>query len=319
MKRSLLLRPEPLGIGTGEAESLRSYICRLARLHFVTPVQLIWELVPELRLKNGGARKCHLRASACNSHRAWLTCSSCSHDHSQSRNGKAAGLDALWTAQQVSKMIASGFDHSPIQRERVSQIWNKVIFPSFSTKSEARRMLNLSKPVVDMANSGHRFTFPLFLGICRNLSLDLDDVLTGNLSHLKPVVKICSKRMPRRKIPSIGEIVKRVERALVTMPKENQSLRALARAAQIGTARFRREFPELAEKLVQDRSCQRREASKLRREKYVNIVSAIIAREGPSVSSWRIIKLSGISMFPRMHPWLKEARRKALELSTPNP
>jgi hypothetical protein len=47
--RSLLLRPEPLGAGTGAIESLRSWVNRLAALHCVTPLQLLWDRVPLLR------------------------------------------------------------------------------------------------------------------------------------------------------------------------------------------------------------------------------------------------------------------------------
>lgn len=42
--RSLLLRPEPLGKGTGAIESMRSYNYRVATLHCVTPIQLMYEL-----------------------------------------------------------------------------------------------------------------------------------------------------------------------------------------------------------------------------------------------------------------------------------
>jgi len=395
MNRSKLLRPAPIGVGTGGVQSIRSYIRDLAMLHYVTPLQLIWECVPSTRRQDKARKivphwlrntevlvdafealtvrsdlryltllpwrnvlssiglitnrqrwcpdclresphepllwtvgpviccpvheralltecpKCHFVPSAQSTRPSWLNCSRCGHDYTQGTSFVPAQEHDLWVAKQVSELIARGSQLSEPGRERVVRVWNEVIFPAFPSKADARRKLDLSNPVVDLAQRGHRFTLPLLLGICRRLTLNLADVVAGDITLLRPQLSAEEYTLPKRKVLTRDQLLGKIHEELAGSKGRSHTMRSIAKSVGFSTKRFRMDFPDQAAALVRRREAERRKKSQLRRANFINTLVAIIQREGPEVSDGQLRRESGLSFFPHMRAWVQEARARA--------
>jgi hypothetical protein len=382
MNRSKLLRPAPLGAGTGDAQSLRSYLRDLAMLHCVTLLQLIWVCVLSTRRQDSARKlvphwllntqalvdafealtvrsdlryltllpwrnflsliglvtkrqrwcpeclrgsphervlwtvqpvtccrvhkrvlvtecpKCHFVASGQSTWPGWLTCARCGHEHTQSTKVVPADEPSLWVANQVSNLIAKGFQMPEPGRERVVRVWNEVIFPAFPSKAEAGRKLDLSRPVVDLAQRGHRFTLPILLGICRGLTLNLADVVAGDITLLRPQLSGEEYKLPKRKMLPRNQLLEKIHEELAGPKGERHTMRSIAKSVGFSTKRFRMDFPDQAEALVRRREAERRKKTQLRKAHFINTLVQIIQREGPEVSDGELRRQSGQSFFP---------------------
>jgi DNA-binding Xre family transcriptional regulator len=388
------MRPKPKGLGTGQVQSLRSYLYDVSVLHSLTLGRLVWEcsarsrredplrklnqywssqnhhlvttfesltvrddlqfltMLPwEILIASEGlidrrqkwcpaclketpyerllwtlaeakccpvhgieleqaCTSCGAVGRASSSRPSWAYCR-CGFDHGEGKQARQADEDSIWASNQLSKLLAHAYSRPSIEKGRIRDIWSRVVFPMFPSKTEAARVLGLSDAMVYMAlERSYRMTMPKLLGICRALELDLPDLLTKDISLLKP--NLCPAKTPlaKRKILSKAELHQKIVEALAKTPKATQTQRSIAAAVGLSTARLQQQFPDIAERLVRERKNRMRTEAKRKNAVIIRKMVEML-REDSGISTKALAAVCGISLFQTGKALVARARALA--------
>jgi hypothetical protein len=175
----------------------------------------------------------------------------------------------ICVAGNVGRLIADGYRGQRAHPDRLSAVWEQLVFPLFETKIEAATHLGLTEALIYQSGTyTKRLKLRHWVQISWMLRVSLSDLLLKDISLIKPHLR------PAEPVESKPRVTKRElrEKAFQVAQKrkgKKLSVRRLAVAMGVGTTRIRTQLPRMARGLSLQR---RRELAKAREKKIALLI-----------------------------------------------
>jgi hypothetical protein len=265
--------------------------------------RLIWTVAPVNCCLVHGRRLlqqcsvCHRPAYQANTRAPWLCCPYCGHDRREDKDAVMATKEELWTTRQISKLALAGQQEKKPEKRRAEQIWRLLVRPHFSSNRLASRFCGFhSDPSKALQKYGPsmKFSVRTLLRLCKCLTLDLDELLLGDITTLKPKLRRAKTAHGSRDL-TVREVIGRVTTAFGNSINRPMTMASLLGEANVSYELASRKAPDMVKRLGRYFRLQRADEKRVARAIKLRCVVEYLRKHGPGVRDTTLLRAVGYS------------------------